>query len=608
VLLEYSPYTPLLLLSGGLTAVAGYFAWRSYPEDGAVSYLCVMGTNTVLAPVVVGLVSVRQQDLAVTCLSIVLLGMAAYPIFWIVFGYTYTGHREWLTRRKLAGFGLIYVAFAALVATNAWHELVYVDPRMNGGPLTYGFGPAFWVMEGVLVVLVVAGSVRLFRHAVRSRNIYRRINFLNAVGGLSVLVVHELDVLGVTPTPVLVDGVLVFTFWGLIAVVTFLSVRFVQLLPIDRITAWFGPGSDTLVPIGRDYVLEDIDDGVIILDGDGTVVDINSTAKLMFGRGIIGDDLCELPDIGSVVCADGPSPDLTDINEERWIETPEGERYFKISVSDINAGTGTAGYVCLLQDMTDLKKREETVGLLKDTMSRFLRHNIRNDMNVARARIDMLGETIHEDDDRFEETVETALERIDKIVEQSEKARYVERVVESARTVDDLDIAPSIERMVDRFRRQYRDVVFETDVDDPLWVRSSGHIETAIENLVVNAIEHNDADRKEVRITAHTRGDCVEVIVADNGPGIPDHEIDVLQEREETDLRHGSGFGLWLVDWILDHSDGEVSFESDDDGTSVYLTLDRGTPETTGDGTDTATLDESGTDTASTESVTRPQD
>ncbi|OYR82678.1 hypothetical protein DJ71_11565, partial [Halorubrum sp. E3] len=37
--------------------------------------------------------------------------------------------------------------------------------------------------------------------------------------------------------------------------------------------------------------------------------------------------------------------------------------------------------------------------------------------------------------------------------------------------------------------------------------------------------------------------------VEDDGPGIPDHEVDAVESGRETALEHGSGLGLWVVAW-----------------------------------------------------------
>ena len=39
------------------------------------------------------------------------------------------------------------------------------------------------------------------------------------------------------------------------------------------------------------------------------------------------------------------------------------------------------------------------------------------------------------------------------------------------------------------------------------------------------------------------------MVVEDDGPGIPDHEVAAIESGRETALEHGSGLGLWVIEW-----------------------------------------------------------
>lgn len=55
------------------------------------------------------------------------------------------------------------------------------------------------------------------------------------------------------------------------------------------------------------------------------------------------------------------------------------------------------------------------------------------------------------------------------------------------------------------------------------------------------------------------------VEIADNGPDIPEEEVNVLMyEYEVKPLYHGSGLGLWLVNWIVRQSGGTLTFEQNE--------------------------------------------
>jgi signal transduction histidine kinase len=105
----------------------------------------------------------------------------------------------------------------------------------------------------------------------------------------------------------------------------------------------------------------------------------------------------------------------------------------------------------------------------------------------------------------------------------------------------------------------------------------------AVDNLLENAVVHGDSLTPSVSVTVRRRetDGTVDVVVADDGPGIPEQERQVLVDGRETPLEHGSGLGLWLVNWIVSESMGELAFDDNEPRGSV-VTISLPTPGATG--------------------------
>jgi signal transduction histidine kinase len=94
--------------------------------------------------------------------------------------------------------------------------------------------------------------------------------------------------------------------------------------------------------------------------------------------------------------------------------------------------------------------------------------------------------------------------------------------------------------------------------------------------MLSNSLEHaiNDpqtgADYIQIRTT--TADDGILLEVSDDGPGIPQGELDVLTKHGETALEHGSGVGLWLIDRITQYSDATIDFDTES-GTTIQVCL-----------------------------------
>jgi Signal transduction histidine kinase len=105
-------------------------------------------------------------------------------------------------------------------------------------------------------------------------------------------------------------------------------------------------------------------------------------------------------------------------------------------------------------------------------------------------------------------------------------------------------------------------------------VKVSHCINYAIEEIIDNGFCHNNSENKIINITIDEfDDDKIRIRFEDNGIGINEHEINVLKSKDETNHKHGSGSGLWLINWIINRSDGEVEFENISNGTRIEIIL-----------------------------------
>jgi signal transduction histidine kinase len=152
----------------------------------------------------------------------------------------------------------------------------------------------------------------------------------------------------------------------------------------------------------------------------------------------------------------------------------------------------------------------------------------------------------------------------------------------------DVDVVPVLADLLDDYGDEYDDVEVRRDLPEYVYVTAISSLQFGIESVVENAFEHNTSDDPVVEAAVDHTGDAVAVRIADNGPGIPEHEYKVLDQDEETALEHGSGIGMWLAYWVVEKSDGDLNFDQGDGaGVTVTMTFRAGeVPEDAGEETD----------------------
>lgn len=253
-------------------------------------------------------------------------------------------------------------------------------------------------------------------------------------------------------------------------------------------------------------------------------------------------------------------------------ERKDGTEYHaKQTVSPVwNEDGSLAQLVAIESDVTGRIQQSQQI----QVQNRILRHNLRNALAVVVGRAETALSRVEADEAR--DDLETILDVARDLETVSEKAAHIEPSADVSDTdLGPVDLAAILRREQNAFRSSYPDVSLTVDVPDDLSVLAHDLLSTAVHEVVENAVEHNEPDGLEVSLSARPDGsDKVELRIADMGSGIPESELEVIEAGTETPLAHGSGLGLWLVNWIVTSSGGEVSCENNDPrGTVMRIRL-----------------------------------
>jgi signal transduction histidine kinase len=136
------------------------------------------------------------------------------------------------------------------------------------------------------------------------------------------------------------------------------------------------------------------------------------------------------------------------------------------------------------------------------------------------------------------------------------------------------DLRELVEHIAETIEADYPDAKISIDCPPGLSATIPTNFESAVEEIVRNAVIHNDSANPSVRITGE-RDDGIRLSISDTGPEIPEMERSVLLgDRDQTAVYHGSGLGLWLVNLIVSRSGGSLQYETvEPRGNCIEITL-----------------------------------
>ena len=342
-------------LTGGL---AGY-AWRHREEPGATSLAAAMVGVTawtvleILAITETGASHLFWERIQWTAIAVV-------PLFFFFFMVDFTGHGWVLSRRLVPLFLVVPAVTAALAWTNPAHNLMWTDSaHLRAAGLTnidLAFGPWFWVYFAYAYTLQVIGFALLLRLVVVSEYLYLDQTVLIVVGIVAPLAGNATSVFGYAPLPGLDLTPLGFTVTGLAFGNALFRYRLFELLPATR-------------RLGRQAALVGMDDGVVIVDTDRTILYMNPAA---------GDILaCDPEDaVGE------PADELVDTDEldfaatDRLAELSFDGRTYEVETAPIDDRRGKqVGHTVLLYDVTERTRREAELRAQRDRYKRLERIN-----------------------------------------------------------------------------------------------------------------------------------------------------------------------------------------------------------------------------------------
>lgn len=310
-----------------------------------------------------------------------------------------------------------------------------------------------------------------------------------------------------------------------------------------------------------ELILRSMESGVIAVDGDDTVITINPYAKRVFGirRDISGEKISKYIkdyDINTFLNEEDDS------EKEVKILYPV-ERELRIKKASIIDGIDRIGKVIAVQDISDIKR-------LENMRSQFVA-NVSHELKTPLTSIKGFTETL-----KYVEDEETRKKFLDIIEKEADRlGRLINDIlilskIESDISGEEDEFLPNkvIDDVINMVRvlADNKNITIELDERnyDLLFGDKDRFLQLVL-NIVENSIKYSN-EGSTVKISSFTKGDNYNLIVEDNGIGIPKEDIPRIFERfyrvDKARKSGGTGLGLAIVKHIVKTFNGNIKVES----------------------------------------------
>lgn len=339
--------------------------------------------------------------------------------------------------------------------------------------------------------------------------------------------------------------------------------------------------------IFNNYILKSIDTGIITIDNERNISSINSAASRILGRE--GADFAEnhysrllagYPHLLNMVEQFFMAGRLIN-NKQLRISRDSGNAItLAVSLSPLSDCRGdNIGLSLIMVDQTEMIKIQEELELNRrmaslGEMSGGLAHQLRNSTAAIVGFAKLIDKRIQEDN-ASKDNIGLLLR------EATEASALVGRFLDFARPLEltgaNFYLKELLESITLNNKEMYKGAKLTVDSDiksNPVIWGDLLLLKQAVGNIVDNACRAADKPDGIVRIGVKTTSHSAEIIIADNGSGIPEEFKDKIFTPFFSGSPSGTGLGLPLARKIITLHGGQINFESvPGEGTTFIIIL-----------------------------------
>ncbi len=312
-----------------------------------------------------------------------------------------------------------------------------------------------------------------------------------------------------------------------------------------------------------DTIVDHIDDGVIILDSNKTILLVNPAARRAFGLWL--DDNVTGKPVEEVL----PHPDLKSLlNEGLDNPLPHHEIVFDDGrvLSAQNTVIPSIGIAITMQDITYLKQ----IDRLKNEFVHTVSHDLRSPLTAILGYVDLLERVgpVNEQQREFIHRVQNSVESITALVNDLLELGRIEAGFDAQKEVVPLEgiIRYTLETLGSQIADKHLNLHLNLPVDIPEMRGNPIRLRQMLDNMIGNAIKYTPEDG-DITIEVEVQSEQVIIRISDNGPGIPPSDQSHIFEKfyRASNVPKGvggSGLGLAIVKSIVDSHHGRIWVKS----------------------------------------------
>ena len=339
-------------LAGALGILSSGLLWKRRPAKGSVPLALLFGAISIWSIAYSFEVIFTNYATKVFWLKFEYIGIVNVPVFWLLFCLRYVNIHKPKTFRFFLLFSIIPVITLLLAWTNSYHHLIWHKISLieiyGLKLLQLDYGAWFWIHAFYSHSLYIAGMYFLIQNYFRTqKNLRFQVRFI-IIAGLIPGISNIIYLSNNNPLPEIDLTSLSFAVSGSLIVWILYYHRFLDI-----------------IPIARDTIIENMRDGIIVVDLKDRIVDINPAAEQIINnslKDVIGQPTTQI---------------LKEISD--WISLSK-ESKTPVKVFNVGEGKNKKVFILNLAPLSDVNDQliGHTIVFHNNTESQILNTTLKN--------------------------------------------------------------------------------------------------------------------------------------------------------------------------------------------------------------------------------------
>ena len=508
---------------------------------------------------------IRLQYVAVTC---------AGPL-WLLFALDYGYRGRWPITGRVLWIWVIPVMASLMALTNDWHGLIW--PRTGADLSIFGHGVVLSINLVYTYTLVLAGFSLMLLTAISSYKSDLRKAVTLLAGTMIPVASSVIYYVGLAPAGI--------------------DITAPALTATILIYAWsiFGQRLFELVPVARELLVSSMADGMLVLDKDGLLADLNPAAMKLLDltEDSLGQQaeaaLSKWPGLNGCIHNGGCTPAEIPIGDSVWLDVRvsaicdnKGKYYGRlVSLRDITAHklskeAITRSNESLRAEVAERKQAEQAlqreIAVRRQTEERLevslkekelllkeIHHRVKNNLQIISSLMSLQISGM---------TNEVASASLKESQNRIKSMALIHEQLYLSRDLASIDIKSYIQSLIVYWTRSYitrPGLSITADIEDiSLGIDTAIPCGLIINELISNSLKYafKDGQTGTIKVALAKAGDVYRLTVSDDGVGLP----------PGFDYRNTTSLGMQLVVTLAGQLDGVIE-HPEGPGTTFIITF-----------------------------------